>query len=145
MSQSWVATSFSGVLATLLVIALLPVAAVVADAEPVSAQVAPAPLALYDFSEGSGTTVGDSSGVGAPLDLTIEDPVAVAWTANGLEVTGSTEITSGGPATKVNTAVAVSGEFTFEAWVVPANTTQGGPARIVNIGGDPKNRNAMLG
>ncbi|MEM9610669.1 MAG: malectin domain-containing carbohydrate-binding protein [Actinomycetota bacterium] len=89
--------------------------------------------------------MGDSSGVGAPLDLTIADPGAVNWTVDGLEITGNTEITSGGPATKINTAVAASGELTIEAWIIPGNVTQDGPARVVNVGVDSQNRNAMLG
>ncbi|MEO1064013.1 MAG: malectin domain-containing carbohydrate-binding protein [Actinomycetota bacterium] len=131
-------------LAVLLAMAALPLSAV-ATAAPAGAQTAPSPLALYEFSEGSGTTVADTSGVGAPLDLTIADPGAVSWTPGGLDVTGSTTIASAGAASKVTDAVVASGEFTVEAWIQPANTTQGGPARVVNIGQDSLTRNVMLG
>ncbi len=36
-------------------------------------------LALYTFDEGSGSTVQDTSGVGAPLNLNIPDPSRVTW------------------------------------------------------------------
>jgi hypothetical protein len=41
------------------------------------------PQVLYTFREGSGTTVHDVSGVGAPLDLEISDGSAVSWISGG--------------------------------------------------------------
>ncbi len=104
-----------------------------------------APVVRYDFVDGSGVTVSDS-GSGVPLDLTISDPGAVSWVSGGgLRVDSATVITSGGAATKVYDAVAVSNEMTVEAWVTPANVSQGGPARIVASAVDPFARNFMLG
>ena len=48
--------------------------------------VGPVPVVLYEFGEGSGSVVGDSSGVGVPLDLSVADPGAVSWSAGGLSV-----------------------------------------------------------
>ena len=99
---------------------------------------------LYDFSEGGGSTVGDS-GSGAPLDLTIADPGNVSWVDGGLSVDASTTIISEGAATKVIDAVEASNELTIEAWIRPAPGAQDGPARIVSNASDPFGRNFLLG
>jgi hypothetical protein len=39
--------------------------------------------ALYTFDEGSGLLINDVSGVGAPMDLTIDNQYAVTWAAGG--------------------------------------------------------------
>ena len=106
----------------------------------------PAPLALYTFREGSGPTVKDVSGKGAPLDLVIDSPVAVRWLpGGGLAVTAKVIVASPGPAAKLTAAVKQSGAFTLETWVKPADATQTGPARIVTLSKDPSNRNVTLG
>ncbi len=102
-------------------------------------------LVKYDFEEGTGTTVNDVSGSGAPLNLTIPNPAAVSWVSGGLRINSSTLIASGGPATKIINGLASSNEVTIEAWIRPQNTTQLGPARIVTISGDASNRNITLG
>jgi hypothetical protein len=107
---------------------------------------AESPVVLYTFDEGEGATVGDVSGSGDPLDLTIADPDAVEWLdGGGLRVRQSTLIASPGPGTKVIEAVRRTGSITVEAWMKPANTTQGGPARIVSLSRDPGQRNFTLG
>ena len=102
-------------------------------------------LVLYEFAEGSGNTVTDTSGVGSPLNLTIGDVGNVTWANEVLTVDAATLIRSGGPAGKIATAVTASGAITIEAWIVPANTTQNGPARIVTMSADPYARNFTLG
>jgi hypothetical protein len=104
------------------------------------------PLVLYTFEEGSGTTVRDVSGVGTPLNLTIGSSAAVTWNASGsLTITSPTTIASSGPATKLNSVLKASNAMTLEAWFKPANTTQGGPARIVSLSQDKYLRNLTLG
>ena len=100
---------------------------------------------LYLFEEGSGSTVGDSSGTGSPVDLVIGDPAAVTWGAGSLTLDGATVVSSVAPASGVNNAIAASGEITIEAWVTPADTTQTGPARIVSLSTSSTRRNATLG
>jgi hypothetical protein len=100
---------------------------------------------LYTFEEGSGTTIQDVSGVGAPLDLTVGDESAVSWVSGGLAVNGSTVIASAGAASKVIEAGRGSNEITIEAWVKPDNVSQDGPARIVTLSSDLQNRNFTLG
>ncbi|MGH1491574.1 MAG: neuraminidase-like domain-containing protein [Acidimicrobiales bacterium] len=107
-------------------------------------------LALYQFHEGSGTTVTDVSGIDDPLDLTIDGDVS--WIPDGgLAVTGKTLISSPGPASKIINAVkpdeaagSENGEITVEAWVTPARTDQWGPARLVTISDGVNHRNVTL-
>ena len=75
-------------------------------------------IVLYNFDEGSGTTVHDVSGVGAPLNLTIDNPDAVLWSPVGLLAKDTALITSP-TATKVIDAVVASNEITAELWVKP--------------------------
>lgn len=102
-------------------------------------------IALYEFNEGSGSAVTDSSGVGSPLDLSIADTGNVTWLPGGLRVDASTTIGSGGPASKFNDGAIASGEITLEAWIKPENSSQNGPARIVSVSDDIFNRNVTLG
>ena len=102
---------------------------------------------LYAFDEEAGAVVHDVSGVGPPLDLTVNAPGNVSWlTGGGLAVNSATVIESAGAATKVIDALKASDAFSIEAWIKPANTTQNGPARIVASSSGPLEvQNFMLG
>ncbi len=100
--------------------------------------------ARYDFNEASGATVRDTSGVGAPLDLTIGKPTAVSWLSGGLAVNGDAKIESE-RATKIIDAVQASNEITVEAWIQPASLTLTGPARILLMSKNPAQRNLIFG
>jgi len=89
-------------------------------------------VALYELDEGSGTTVGDSSGVVPALDLTIPDTGKVAWGDGYLEIENETIIQSALAASKIQTACSASGELTVDAWVEPALDNQAG--QIVAMG-----------
>ncbi|MEM7707456.1 MAG: Ig-like domain-containing protein, partial [Pseudomonadota bacterium] len=105
-------------------------------------------IAEYDFLEGQGTSVLDISGVGLPLDLTIEDPGYVEWlTCGGLGVRQETLIRSAGPASKLTDRILSTGALTLEAWVRPDNLTQGpsSPARIATLSESASRRNVTLG
>ncbi|MEX2188969.1 MAG: DUF1592 domain-containing protein [Pirellulales bacterium] len=102
-------------------------------------------IALYDFSDGDGKTIRDRSGVGAPLDLEIEDAGRVRWSDGALAVESPTLISSSGPAKKIVGAIKKSNAITIEAWVTLANATQGGPARIVSLSANASERNFTLG
>jgi len=101
--------------------------------------------ALYQFDEEGGSTVRDVSGIGKPLDLSIENPERVKWLPGRLFIQASTRIRSEGPATKIIKAVKSSGELTIEVWVKPEHGEQRGPARIVSLSGNPSQRNVTLG
>ncbi len=105
-------------------------------------------LMFYDFSEGEGDTVFDQSGVGDPVDLTIEDPEKVVWSPGSLRVAASTKIRSFEPVPKLFdtfTDFDHDGSITIEAWVAPGNTEQTGPARMVTYSDNPSYRNFTLG
>ncbi|MGK2854073.1 MAG: Ig-like domain-containing protein, partial [Microbacteriaceae bacterium] len=100
---------------------------------------------LYTFDEGSGTTVTDVSGVGTPLNLTIGSSSAVTWLPGALSIDTNTLVKSASNATKVINASKASNEVTMEAWVVPANLSQTGPAAIVTLSQNHTKRNVTLG
>ncbi len=104
------------------------------------------PIVLYEFREGTGDVVKDTSGTGTPLELKVKDPSAVQWLADGgLRITTPTTISSAEPAGKLIQAVRRSQAITIEAWIKPANATQAGPARIVTLSKDTSGRNFTLG
>ena len=102
-------------------------------------------LALYEFSEGGGNTVSDSSANGEPLDLTIDNVNNVTWTNHSLTIGTSTLVSTLNAATKIIDAVTASNAITVEAWITPGNTTQNGPARILTLSTDLYERNFTLG
>jgi hypothetical protein len=105
-------------------------------------------LVLYDFMEGEGDVIHDTSNVGDPIDLTIRDPDNVTWGYGSLRIDANTKIRSTGPALKLYdtfTDIDHDGSITVEAWIAPANTEQTGPARLVTYSYDPSNRNFTLG
>ena len=132
----------------LVLVASLPVSVVQ------GARVTDALIVGYDFREGSGTTVGDHSGVGLPIDLTIHDPSAVSWGDGFLSINSATVISSApdpnvpsqGTAEKLFDILPLTEEITIEAWIQPSNNVANdGPARVVTMSVDPTNRNFTLG
>ena len=107
-------------------------------------------LVLYEFGvvagAGGGGVVPDVSGVGVPLDLVVGEGAGV-WGVGGLVLSGGGAgvVASEGGAVKVADAVGVSGAVSVEVWVDPADVTQDGPARIVEVGSGPLARNVMVG
>jgi hypothetical protein len=102
---------------------------------------------LYAFEEGEGDTIGDVSGVGDPLDLTIADTDAVSWDSGALVFEGDAIASSDGPATKIIAACKESNELTMEAWVAPdtvAPDPSSTPRPIITVSQDEAGRNFML-
>ncbi len=109
----------------------------------------------YDFREGSGAVVGDHSGFGDPVDLTIDDPSAVTWNGDGsITIDEETIISSASDpqfpeeftATKLFEAITATDELTVEAWIRPASDDQSGPARILAFSAlDTDLANFMIG
>ncbi len=98
---------------------------------------------LYEFDEGLGAAVGDSSQVEPPLNLTISNEAAVSWGTGTLTVVDSVLISSIETAPKIEDAVKDSDEVTFEAWV---ETTEGldGTPRIVSNSSGTSSRNGNI-
>jgi PKD repeat protein len=118
---------------------------VAAPPEPLPERVTQDLSVLYRFNEGAGDTVYDVSGVGSPLDLKISDPTAVTWLSQGLDIHTATILVSNGPASKINDAIRTSNEVTVEVWIMPRQTYQDGPARIVSMSKNMHSRNMTLG
>lgn len=93
-------------------------------------------VTLYEFMETAGDIVHDGTG---SMDLTIRDPANVEWTDPGIKILAPTIAKT--DASKI----AYMPYMTIEAWVKPANNTQGGPARIVSFSKDSADRNFTLG
>lgn len=124
-----------------------------APGDPVETVTLPAPgirvteglVALYTFREGAGQEIKDVSGVGQALPLRIMNASAVKWTNDGLRIERPVRITSQTPAKKIYDACKATNEITLEAWVMPANVTQDGPARLISISKNKVERNVTLG
>lgn len=104
-------------------------------------------IVLYDFDEGSGSTVADQSGVSPALDLTIQDPGNVTWGDDYLSVDSNTTLQTASAATKVHDAVMQSEELTLEAWVKPSSLQppEVQPDRILSMSLGTSQRNFLLG
>ncbi len=101
-----------------------------------------AQIALYEFKTGSGTVAYDTSGVDPAIDLNLTPDVTWfgGWgiTLNGGKAQGSTTASA-----KLFDILQESGEFSIEAWVIPANVTQE-EARIVSYSAGETARNFTL-
>jgi hypothetical protein len=101
-----------------------------------------AQIALWEFKTGSGPIAFDSSGVDPAVDLNLSSEVSWygGWgiTTNGGIARGTTTASK-----KMYDVIQESGEFSIEAWVVPANVTQE-MARIVSYSAGDQARNFTL-
>jgi VCBS repeat-containing protein len=101
--------------------------------------------ARYNFNEGSGSTVADTSGVGTPLNLTINNTSNVSWVSGGLTVNTATRIENNSSATKIINAVKASNAVTVEAWLTPTSLSLTGPSRILDLSKNSAQRNLVFG
>lgn len=102
-------------------------------------------IAEYLFEEAGGTIVRDVSGQVPALDLSIDNPSAVSWGAGTISIQSPTTLVTSGPATRLIDSIRASGEMTVEAWIVPDNLNQQGPARLVSVSNGATLRNFTLG
>lgn len=101
-------------------------------------------IALWEFKTGQGSSAYDTSGVEPALDLRLSGDVT--WVNGwGIEIVNGKAQGSTAASKKLHDLVKATGEYSIEAWVVPANTTQDGPARIVSYSGGVNARNFTLG
>ena len=104
-------------------------------------------IAKWEFREGVGNTVADVSGVGDPVPLQIM-PGNVEWVGGyGLEFTGGMAQSVSAASDKIHARIAGpngSGEYSLEAWVIPANVTQE-DRFIAGYTQGSDNHNLMLG
>ncbi len=105
-------------------------------------------IALWEFKTGTGSTAFDTSGVDPAIDLNFSGDVT--W-YGGWGITVGADASAGpGKAqgstvasAKVHDVLIDSGEFSIEAWVIPANVTQE-MARIVSYSAGQDSRNFTL-
>lgn len=101
-------------------------------------------IAKWEFKTGSGTTAFDTSGVEPAINLTLNG--SVNWIGGwGLQMLNGKAQGSTASSKKIHDLVTATGEMSIEAWVVPANVTQEGPARIISYSGGSTARNFTLG
>ena len=102
-------------------------------------------IALYTFKEGTGLQANDSS-TGFPPELTLNLLGDVEWVSNwGVRINSGRLQGAVEPSSKLHRLITQTGEYSVEAWVIPANVTQEGPARIVSYSGSADTRNFTLG
>ena len=107
-----------------------------------------AQIALWEFQTGSGLTAYDTSGVDPAIDLNFSGDVS--WFGGWGITIGADAAQGPGKAQgstiaskKLHDVLQESGEFSIEAWVVPANVTQE-MAQIVSYSAGPTSRNFAL-
>lgn len=101
-------------------------------------------IALYEFRTGSGSTAFDTSGIAPALNLTLSGDAD--WVGGwGINMGNGKAQGSTLSSAKLHQQLTSTNEYSIEAWVVPANVTQDGPARIVSYSGGVDDRNFMLG
>jgi hypothetical protein len=109
-------------------------------------------VALWQFKEGSGDKISDTSGVSPDIELTLRgnegEGLDYQWVSGwGIQFNGGLGLASGNSTAsrKLYDTIAPGGEYSIEAWVAPANVTQDGPAEIFSYGEGSNRRNFMLG
>jgi len=101
-------------------------------------------IAKWEFKTGTGTTAFDTSGVNPAMDLSLSGEVD--WVGGwGIQIKDGRAQASTTASKKLHNLMTASGEYTIEAWVVPSNVTQEGPARIISYSGGTTSRNFTLG
>lgn len=102
-------------------------------------------IALWEFKTGSGTTAYDTSGVNPALNLSLVN--GVEWVGGyGVRFATPTAKAQGSTtdSAKLYDRITLTGEYSIEAWVSPANVTQE-DTRIVSYSGGIDKRNFMMG
>ena len=100
-------------------------------------------ITYFDFSEGTGNTTVGTSNVGASITLNL---TGTEWDpAGGLRNVDGKAQASLADSQKLFALLANANQFSVEAWVIPENTTQTGPARIVSYSIDTGRRNFTMG
>lgn len=100
-------------------------------------------IALYEFKTGRGTTAFDTSGVDPAADLTLSGNVT--WVGGwGINLISGKAQASTTTSRKLQQLITATGEYSVEAWVVPANVTQE-DAVIIGYSGSATARNFTVG
>lgn len=99
-------------------------------------------IGKWEFREGEGTQVADTSGVQPEMPLTVLGDFQ--WFGGwGVRLENGRVQAAVSGSTKLYDRIAIAGEYTIEAWVAPNNVTQE-DAWIVGYAGGPASRNTLL-
>ena len=104
-------------------------------------------IALWEFKAGTGNTVYDVSAVSPEINLNLNG--SYGWIGGyGVDFTGGRAASLVGDSAKLNNMInpvaGGSGEYSIEAWVIPANVTQVN-SYIMSYGGGETDMNFTLG
>jgi hypothetical protein len=101
----------------------------------------------YGLDDGAGGLVADTSSVGTPFDLALENAGNTSWLAEGGLSFNTDRCAASVDAdvTKLYQGLTTSGEMTVETWTNPTDLVQGGPARMVSYSISGLERNFTLG
>ncbi len=91
--------------------------------------------AFYTFHQAEPGVIYDLSGVGTPLNLTVQTPTQVQNRPGGLKIITPTLI-SATATQKLRQAIVTSGEVSVEAWLVPAPQRTAQPAHLLTLAGN---------
>ncbi len=105
-------------------------------------------IALYQFKTAEGDTLFDTSGISPELHLQLSgiEGVDYKWVGGwGVEFINSKAQGLTSVSKKISDAIRLSGAYSIEAWLVPGNVTQEGPAGIISYSAGTAARNFTLG
>lgn len=105
-------------------------------------------IAKYEFKDGKGDMIYDTSGVDPALNLRLggKEDTDFKWVGGwGVELTSSMAKGDSVASKKLADRIKATGEYSLEAWVVPGNVSQEGPARIISYSASTTARNVTLG
>lgn len=102
-------------------------------------------IAVYPFKAGKGDIASDyAEGFPPAADLKLYGDVE--WVSNwGVRINNGRVQAATSTSAKLARYIKQTGEYALEAWLVPANVSQEGPARIVSYSGSDTERNFTLG
>ena len=99
-------------------------------------------IALWEFKAGAGSTAFDYSGIEPAMNLTLDGNVT--WLgAYGLDFSGGKAWADTTHSKKLFDYIQLSGEYSIEAWVIPANVTQE-DRNIISLDSGSNNKNFAL-
>jgi concanavalin A-like lectin/glucanase superfamily protein len=101
-------------------------------------------IAIWNFKTGTGDTAFDTSGLEPAINLTLSG--SYSWVGGwGVKIIDGKAQGTTASSKKLHDLITSTGEYSIEAWVVPANVTQEGPAGIVSYSAGTTSRNFTLG
>ncbi|MCF6217926.1 MAG: LamG domain-containing protein [Gammaproteobacteria bacterium] len=105
-------------------------------------------IARYELKSGLGDTLYDTSGIEPALNLILSGTEGddYQWVGGwGIEFFSTSARGNTATSAKLAERLKSSNAYTIEAWLVPANVTQEGPARIISYSANNSLRNFTLG